>query len=292
MDARAVTDTAMANIAYTDVARLEQLKHGGDGAIREAAEQFESVFLGLWLKTMREAGAVFSEGNYLSSQTVDMHQEMLDSQWAIHVSGSGGLGLADVIERQLRGEPAPIVRDTLAPATAGAVDGRQRPVSDDRASFVDQVTNVARQVIGNSGIPVLGVVAQAVLETGWGQHVPHDAGGNSSNNLFGMKAIGWSGPSVQLPTREHEFGRWVERSETFRAYGSVAESIGDLRNLLLGNERYASVAEKVRAAAGDAAQEVAAFADALQESGYATDPQYAEKLKDIAAKLSSRYGVR
>ncbi len=291
MDARAVTDSAMANIAYTDVAKLEQLKNGGDGAVRQAAEQFESVFLGLWLKTMREAGSVFSEGNYLSSQTVDMHQEMLDSQWAIHVSGSGGLGLADVIERQLRGEPAPIVRDTLAPSTGMAVDGRQQSVSEDRTSFVTDVANIARQVIGSSGIPVLGVVAQAVLETGWGQHVPHDAGGNSSNNLFGMKALGWSGPSVQLPTREHEFGQWVERREAFRAYDSIAESIGDLRDLLLGNARYAAVAEKVSDVAGDVAKEVAAFADALQESGYATDPQYAEKLKNIAASLSSRYGV-
>ena len=270
----------MANIAYTDVARLEQLKQGGEASLRQAAQQFESVFVNLWLKSMREAGAVFADGNMFSSQTVEMHQEMLDSQWAIHVSESGGLGLAEVIERQLRGEAAPVTRDVAAPPVASA--GQKQPVAEDRASFVREVADIAAQVLKGSGIPVVGVVAQAVLETGWGQHVPHDGLGRSSNNFFGIKATGWSGPEVNVPTREHLFGQWVEKADAFRAYESIAEGIADLRDLLTGNARYEGA---------DTAQDAGEYADVLSEGGYATDPAYARKIRDVAATLREHFGV-
>ena len=90
-------------IHYTDVGSLTRLKDGSDESLKEAARQFESVFVNMWLKSMRQAGSAFSEGNYLSSHAVETHQEMLDHQWSVHLSESGGLGLAEVIERQLRG---------------------------------------------------------------------------------------------------------------------------------------------------------------------------------------------
>ena len=285
MDASAVTgsfqEAALANIAYTDVAKLERLKQGGEESLKQAAQQFESVFVNLWLKSMREAGAVFADGNMFSSQTVEMHQEMLDSQWAIHVAESGGLGLADVIERQLRGEAAPVVRDVVTPS-APAAAGQKQAVAEDRASFVSEVADIAARVLKGSGIPVVGVVAQAVLETGWGQHVPHNEQGQSSNNLFGIKATGWNGPEVTVPTREHVFGQWIEKADAFRAYESIADSIADLRDLLTGNDRYEGAST---------AQDVGEFADVLSEGGYATDPAYAQKLRDVAAMLMERFGV-
>jgi|SRR6056297_1906869 len=94
-------------VAYSDVRGLQHIE-GDESGIRAAAQQFESLFIGMMLKGMRDANAVFAEGNPLSSQEMTMHQEMLDQQWAIHMAESGGMGLAPVIEAQLRGERVPM----------------------------------------------------------------------------------------------------------------------------------------------------------------------------------------
>ena len=119
------------------------------------------------------------------------------------------------------------------------------------------------------------------LETGWGRSVPCNANGECSFNLFGIKAGSqWSGATVNVPTLEFESGIPVRKVERFRAYGSPADSFRDYAALIRDSSRYAS--------ARGAGDNVEAFASALQQGGYATDPNYAQKITAVADEVRAR----
>lgn len=113
--------------------------------------------------------------------------------------------------------------------------------------------------------------AQAILESGSGtsslSRPPH-------NNHFGIKASAdWTGRTVSLPTREWLNGGWVSITASFRSYNTVTESFQDyaafFTNTPWREENYKHVV-------GERDYKKAAWA--LQNAGYATDPQYANKL--------------
>lgn len=119
-------------------------------------------------------------------------------------------------------------------------------------------------------------MAQAALETGWGKHVMRQADGSTSLNLFGIKAGGnWAGPTAVKPTLEFRDGVPRHEMAKFRAYPDVESTFQDYVNVVGSQPRF----DHVR----DNGADVAAFADALQESGYATDPDYAKKINAIVA---------
>jgi flagellar protein FlgJ len=127
------------------------------------------------------------------------------------------------------------------------------------------------------GVDPSALVAQAALETGWGRAVPNHSDG-SSFNLFGIKAgSSWDGATANVPTLEFEDGVAVRKVERFRAYASAADSFNDYAQLIGNNPRY----ENARGAGGD----VATFASALQDGGYATDPNYAQKIVAVADEV-------
>jgi flagellar protein FlgJ len=114
------------------------------------------------------------------------------------------------------------------------------------------------------------LIAQAALETGWGQSVPAAQSGRSSYNLFGMKAgSSWRGETVAKWTVEYADGLAERRVEKFRTYANPGESFADYARLIGNNPRYA----QALAHHGDAE----AYARAVADAGYATDPDYAEK---------------
>ena len=115
-------------------------------------------------------------------------------------------------------------------------------------------------------------LAQAALETGWGKSVIGEA-----NNMFGIKANGaytpyWKGAYVNKDTQEFEDGSYVTKSQAFRKYNSLADSIKDHTYFLQQNPRYNSVF---------LAKTTEEQTAALQTSGYATDPAYANKLNNL-----------
>ena len=125
------------------------------------------------------------------------------------------------------------------------------------------------------------MLAQAALETGWGRSVPCNANGDCSFNLFGIKAGSqWSGATVNVPTLEFEAGIPVRKVERFRAYDSPADSFRDYAALIRDSSRYAN--------ARGAGDNVEAFATALQQGGYATDPHYAQKIAAVASEVRAR----
>lgn len=93
--------------SYLDFSQFAQLKSDAKEkspeAIKQVAKQFEGIFLQMALKSMRDANAVFSKDNFLNSQAVNFYQDMCDKEMTNSISQKGGLGLADVLVRQLSG---------------------------------------------------------------------------------------------------------------------------------------------------------------------------------------------
>ncbi|MFM7273739.1 MAG: glucosaminidase domain-containing protein, partial [Gammaproteobacteria bacterium] len=173
--------------------------------------------------------------------------------------------------------PLPTVLREAVEAIGPAVDAVRERVAalrerfSDKKSFVEALAPHAREAAARLGVDHRLLIAQAALETGWGQSILGDSAGRSSMNLFNIKAGSyWQGPSVGVKTLEFRDGAPRPERARFRAYGSFAESFGDYANLLLGNGRYRD--------AVDNAANPAAFVQGLTRGGYATDPAYASKV--------------
>lgn len=173
--------------------------------------------------------------------------------------------------------PLPSVLQEVVEAIGPAVDAVRERVAalrerfSDKKSFVEALAPHARQAARRLGVDHRILIAQAALETGWGQSILGDSAGRSSMNLFNIKAGSyWQGPSVGVTTLEFRDGVPRPERARFRAYGSFAESFGDYATLLLGNGRYRQ--------AIDNAADPAAFVQGLSRGGYATDPAYASKI--------------
>jgi flagellar protein FlgJ len=256
---------------YADPTSLNGLKRDAGSqspeAIREVARQFESLFTSMMLKSMRSA----SMGDELfGSDQADMYQDMFDQQMAVQMASGKGIGLADMLVRQLM--------QGGAPAVAPADDAAALPQS--HADFVSALRPAATAAARELGVDPDAIIAHAALETGWGRSMPAATDGQSSFNLFGIKAGGsWAGNAVQSRTQEFMAGRMGEVSAKFRSYDSPGHAMQDYVRLLKDNPRYAG--------ALGTGSDVAAFARGLQRGGYATDPDYAAKLTAVAAELKS-----
>jgi flagellar protein FlgJ len=253
-------------------------------ALKEAARQFESLFTQMLLKSMREANKGFGEDSLFGSDQADMYQDMFDDQMALQLSKGKGLGLADMLVRQLQGgvAEAPVAnRDQAARASALREIPRDQPLTASKDAFISALRPHAEAAAREIGVDPNALLAQAALETGWGRSVPCNAQGECSFNLFGIKAGSqWSGATVNVPTLEFEDGVAVRKVERFRAYASPADSFRDYAALIRDNARYANAL-----GAGD---NVEAFATALQQGGYATDPNYANKIAAVASEVRER----
>jgi flagellar protein FlgJ len=147
-----------------------------------------------------------------------------------------------------------------------------------REDFVKQLWPCAEEAGRELGIDPRHLLAQAALETGWGKSLPCDTNGATSFNFFGIKAgTSWEGDSVSVKTLEFEGGLPVPRHAKFRSYESAEDSFRDYVEVLRSNPRYA--------AALNTGSDAKAFATALQQGGYATDPKYAQKIESIAQNL-------
>jgi flagellar protein FlgJ len=267
---------------FADFQGLAALKNDAKAqapaALKEAARQFESLFTQMLLKSMREANKGFGEDSMFGSDQADMYQDMFDDQIAMQLSKGKGLGLADMLIKQLAGTPAAQeLSETPKPQTAG-------PIASSRDDFLRTLRPHAEQAARELGVDPNALLAQAALETGWGRSVPCNAQGECSFNLFGIKAGSqWSGATVNVPTLEFEDGIPVRKVERFRAYDSPADSFRDYAALIRDSSRYAS--------ARGVGDNVEAFATALQQGGYATDPHYAQKIAEVAREVRARSDV-
>ena len=290
-------------------------------ALQTAAKQFESIFMQMLLKSMRQAQEVLESDSPFNSQSTKFYRDMHDQQLAVEMSSNGSLGLSDLIVRQLGGDsenftPRSAIRAdgdfaSIQAAKKAAYDATMQKFNNDNSQpvsqhknelsvdipyaktaenialntpqfkapqdFVHALTEPAKNAEQKLGVPFQVVIAQAALETGWGQKIIQNDNGQSSNNLFNIKADNrWTGDKAVKETLEFEQGAMVKKKEPFRVYDSLVDSVNDYVNFLSSSERYQGALDKVN--------NVEQFLQGLQSAGYATDPNYANK---IMATLSS-----
>ena len=271
-----VVPNNISNLA-SDAQSLDKLryeaKQSPDKALKVAAQQFEMVFLNMMLKTMREATP---QDGVMDSEQTKMFTGMLDQQLAQEMS-TRGVGLADVMVRQLS---RTLPNAAAAPVTSNVNSVPSAYNADTQQSFVDRLQPHAQAASRTTGIPAHLILGQAALESGWGKREIKMADGSSSFNLFGVKAgKGWNGKVAEITTTEYANGVAHKQTERFRAYGSYTEAFQDYAKLLSDNPRYAAVMGQ------EGAQ---GFAQELQKAGYATDPNYADKLVKVISSVSAR----
>lgn len=257
-------------------------------AIKETAKQFESLFMRELMKSMREATM---KSGMLDSPGGDLGTDLLDQQFAVQMSGQPG-GLADMIALQLTRQMGNASAETGAgpaakttPQTGAVRAGKSGDTAgppaastktshaptESQSAFVQQHSQVASKIEKATGIPAGFMLGQAGHETGWGKHEIKVQGGASSHNLFGIKASpGWSGKTADVTTTEFVNGVAQKHVARFRAYDSYADAFKDYARMISESPRYAKAREQTGSAH--------AFASGLQKAGYATDPQYADKL--------------
>jgi flagellar protein FlgJ len=248
-----------------------KLQAGQDSpaAIKETAKQLESLFMRELIKIMREAT---TKSGLLDSPAGDLGTDLLDQQLAVTMSGQPG-GLSAAIERQL-------TRQTV-PADPGALKMPSQPISKaapastgtstSQTDFVQRHNAAATQVEQATGIPASVMLGQAGHETGWGRKEIKNADGSPSFNLFGIKAgANWTGKTTTITTTEVVNGEARKVSAKFRAYDSYQESFSDYAKLINDSPRYAQARQQTGSSQ--------AYATALKQAGYATDPDYAAKL--------------
>ena len=278
-------------------ARIKQDPLAG---LKQAAQQFEGMLLQMMLKSMRDATP--QDGMMESDQT-RFFTSILDQQLAQNLSTQGDLGFAAQIEQQLgrasalggsdNASPIEVLQQSLllrqaANSSARFVGGGAErnygvrgTTAVDQGSgetsrpdeFVNRVWPHAVDAANAIGVPPQFLIAQSALESAWGKSEIRRADGSPSYNLFGVKAgRSWQGDTVEVQTTEYVNGEPVQMREKFRVYGSYAESFNDYANLIRNNARFSGVVGQT-----DGTQ----FARSLQQSGYATDPMYADKLSRI-----------
>ncbi|WP_372963965.1 flagellar assembly peptidoglycan hydrolase FlgJ [Marinobacter sp.] len=303
---------------YTDFDGLNALKTQArtdkNAALEQVAKQFESLFLSEMLKSMRKAGEVFAEGNYLNSNESEFYRDMFDSQISLSMANGTGTGLAEALVRQLgesipgmapNGEKLAGHKTTLAdydrsmpaisprlPEQIEAVEDVEKSLAneiltanlnsdaelpvvfDSPEQFVSELMPFAQRIGRESGIDPRLMVAQAALETGWGKHMIEGDANEPSFNLFGIKADSRWNGDAVTITTT-EFRGGVAMKE--RAdFRAYADYEASFRDYVDFLQSNPRYKE-VLSSAG----EPEVFAEKLQQAGYATDPEYGSKIRRI-----------
>lgn len=304
-----LSDTSSA--IYTDFSSLKQLEHKAkdqqEQTIDKVAKQFEAIFIQMVMQNMRNANLPISSGIFDSNQ-MNMYQDLYDKQLSLNLSEKG-IGLADLIKQQLGhgankinpksgskslAEPFALqnvlikhiknqVHDinkinsndhSLNSGSLNLAPQTENNPNNVKSNFIQKLWQGAKQASQVLGVHPAVLIAQAALETDWGRKVIQSKDGQSSNNLFNIKAgSSWDKDKVFVKTLEHKNGVVQKELAAFRSYPSLNESFHDYINLLKNNPRYNDAVSH--------ANDPKMYLKGLQTGGYATDPHYADKILNI-----------
>lgn len=313
------TLATMSPQVYTDLSGLQNLGSKDKGSqIAAVAQQFESMMMQMMLKSMRDANAVFSEGNLLSSSEMEFYQEMFDHQLTLSLSqNGGGMGLAKALERQL-GARAGLPSEAAAPIRPDDSLNRQHDingVSGLVTAPIDRLlTRITRSTmpaemggadrlpqhnLGNAfdGSPDVFVATVAPLA----EHAAAELGVDS-RVLVSQAALetGWGNKMLRHADGAPSYnffnikagsswqGPVVSVSTLEYRNGIAVRETAAFRSYGSAEEGFADYARLIRGnpryqealqRAGDPEH----YMQALAEAGYATDPMYAEKVMQILA---------
>lgn len=139
--------------------------------------------------------------------------------------------------------------------------------------FCRQTIDAAKRAASTYGVNAIGLMAQAAIETGWGDHTP-------GNMWFGIKATNsWKGKKQLLWTTEYIDGEKTRVRRWFRAYDTADASFADYAQLISRRPRYAAAMQYPDY------EQTEAYVQAVAAAGYATDPNYAAKLRDCCRSI-------
>ncbi|XNM90650.1 flagellar assembly peptidoglycan hydrolase FlgJ [Escherichia coli] len=294
-----ISDSKLLASAAWDAQSLNELKAkaGEDPAanIRPVARQVEGMFVQMMLKSMRDA---LPKDGLFSSEHTRLYTSMYDQRVAQQMTAGKGLGLAEMMVKQMTPEQPLPEESTPAAPMKFPLETVVRYQNQALSQLVKKAVprNYDDSLPGDSKafLAQLSLPAQLASQrsdaasfdprsggTGiWlGQRQIRRENSKPSYNLFGVKASGnWKGPVTEITTTEYENGEAKKVKAKFRVYTSVSGSIVGLRGLLTRNPRYAAVTTAASAEQG---------AQALQDAGYATDPHYARKLTNMIQQMKS-----
>ncbi|MCW8901288.1 MAG: flagellar assembly peptidoglycan hydrolase FlgJ [Gammaproteobacteria bacterium] len=308
-----MTSLTTATPTYTDFSGLNEMRANArvdpQASLKQVAKQFEGIFIQMMLKSMRDA----SMGDEIfDSDQSKLYRDMFDKQVALDMANNKGIGIADSLVRQLsknvpdkakaeqvdlhslqatRGNILPFSAERMQTVDQDSVRGLSpyelpsiKPIADKTQfntteEFTSHILPYAEKAAKELGVSPLVLVAQAALETGWGKAVTRHQDGSSSFNLFNIKADKrWDGEHVIKSTLEYDNGHAKYEKASFRAYDSYADSFDDYVNFLRTNSRYG---DALRHDGNDQL-----YIEDLHKAGYATDPDYADKVLNILSRES------
>ncbi|WP_167854666.1 flagellar assembly peptidoglycan hydrolase FlgJ [Escherichia sp. E3659] len=276
------------------------VKSNSANGLRVAAQQLEGLFVQMMLKSMRDASL---GSGAMDSQQSSMFTSMFDQQISQNIAQTGKLGFADQMVAQMGGgvHPHTATSQPYVPSTshfnAALPHSPAHPFSlsqlvprsvrelpetalREGGGFISRLLQPALAVARKSGIPHQLIIAQAALESGWGNREIPTQSGKPSHNLFGIKAASdWHGETTEITTTEYKHGVANKTKARFKVYPSYTAALEDYASLLVNNPRYRHVCNAVKPEAA---------AKALQSAGYATDPTYAHKLISIIQQVKGR----
>ena len=273
---------------YTDFTALTRLKQGASAgdqdALKQAAAQFEAIFIQMLFKEMRNTQI---DGGIFDSSQMRFYEDIQDKQLSDYLAKNGGLGMADVLVTQLSNNQSssPPLKGSVSTVTARSDPVSVSPLNQSRENelqpaihtkqdFLRILQPVAQKVSNESGFPTDILISQAALETGWGRNMIQYPMGANSYNLFGIKADHrWDGHVVYSTTREYVDGAAISKIEKFRAYPSYEASMKDYVEFIRSNPRYQSAMNYL--------DDPGRYFDEIQNAGYATDPHYSRKLQAL-----------
>ena len=309
-----------------DHRNLQKIKDLGRGdkksqalALKAAAEQFQSMLNQYWVDAMRKSNDSINPDSPLHSKYSGFFEDMLSQQNVSTMTSKGGVNknsitylLTKQFSKSLGDEGKEIMKeldkmtingtsshisgsnisnlpsygsysnsrvDTAQSMTMlkkmykGLPDPDSMKNFETQEEFVEKMMPYALKAVEGMGFNPLVLVAQAALETGWGQHV------SKANNYYGIKANSqWKGDSEKLTSPEFENGKYVNEVSSFRKYSDVLDSMKDYLSFIKDNPRYKNVVDK--------SYSPDEYFQEIQRAGYATDPNYADKLKQISRKIA------
>ena len=165
---------------------------------------------------------------------------------------------------------------TLSTLTAPKVTVQAQTAT--QQNFLSTIGGYARDIAKNNDLYASVMIAQAILESGWGQSGLASA---PNYNLFGIKGD-YNGNSVRMDTLEDDgSGNYYAAKEPFRKYSNYGESLNDYASLLTGDNNPNSWRYKFYYGARVSATN--SYQDATQHltGRYATDTRYASKLNQL-----------
>ena len=259
------------NTGVQNAAQLQAQREQVD-AMRDRATQTVPTTFGEGLIVIGQALAGRIRDKKLAQKEEAERQRLGGSIGAITAS-LGGLPMQGAAPIGGASQPAPVAYDPSSPGaiasdTMAAIGKQPKYTPGDKQSFVTAMMPHALRVSERTGIDPRIVIAQAAQETGWGKSAP-------GNNFFGIKSHGKGGGNT-MATNEVISGQTVRIKDSFRGYGDMGQSADDYAQFLIDNPRYKPML---------AAQGLDAQIQALGQSGYATDPNYASSIRSIASGI-------